>query len=664
MTNQSQFGTIWSSIKTMALSVIGVVGQQKSLLALFWVVLVIVAVGLRLVNLGKLGLWGDEGYTAIAVKAILENGYPVLPTGGIYLRSVSFLYLDTVAAMIFGLNEFALRLPSVLVNLGAIWMTYLLGTRLAGRTVGLVTAMMMVFSAWEIEFARHARMYAAFQFLYICSLYVFYRGFIQGNKTCRWLTAPIWLLTMMVHELGVVLAVLFLVPLLIRNYSLTAAWKPFAGFLFFGLLGIAVAQVVWASRFGEPESGLEAASVTTATVGQAVLPFDHLLNVLMENQQAGAIGIVLGFLTIVAVAAMGFRSREARWRYWVLIPLVMACAVGQLGLGAVWLILYLGVFLKQVEDWGDTPFVVGVGILLVSLVAWGFAAWAGGISVKASMRLLFDYPYVYERFGKFFLADWPVETELATFGAIVLWVRYARERDDRAGFTLAAVIGPLLVVSLIPRGDDGARYNFHLYPMILMWGSWAIVYIATEFIPGKSLLLKISLLILILLLVPSDMGLFHGIKIGQREYGDVFTRPHVASSKAFPFYPDYKTPAEHIRKHLRDDDLVISMRGATPLYYVGRLNYIWSPDRNVKTNDLRLANIGGNELQELTAAHPNRRIWFLTDAFRLSKQRLENNTFLRAIAACTVYKGADHHTTLYLFSSDNQGQLICLTQGS
>ena len=654
MISRSLFGATWSSFEARTLSLVGGAAQQKVLVALFWLALVVVAVGLRLPNLGKLGLWGDEGYTAITVKAILENGYPVLPTGGIYLRSVPFLYVDAVAAMIFGLNEFALRLPSVLLNLGAIWATYLLGTRLAGRSAGLIAAMMMVFSGWEIEFARHARMYAAFQFLYICSIYVFYRGFIEGNKACRWVTAPIWLLTMLVHELGVVLAVLFLVPLLNGDYSLKTAWRSFAGFLLFGLLGIAVAQVVWAARFGEAEAGLEAASVTSATVGQAMLPLEHLLKVLQANRQAGAIGIILGFFAIVAIAARGFQ-----WRYLALIPLIIACAIGQLGLATVWLIIYLSVFFKRVDDRSDTPLVLGVGILVISSVAWGFAAWAGGISVKASVRLFFDYPYVYERFGKFLLADWPVETALATFGAVVLWLRYARERDGRAGFALAAVIGPILIVSLIPRGDDGARYSFHLFPLVLMWGSCAIVYFAAEFIPGKLQSLKIAGLLLLLLLLPSDMALFHAFGIAQREYGDVFTRPHIASIKAFPFYPDYKTPTEQIRRHLRDNDLVVSMRETIPFYYIGRLDYMWVLDEDAKTTNLRLSYIDSDELRKFAASHPGRRIWFLTDAFRLRKQTPENNSFLRAIAACMVYQGADHHTSVHLFSSDNQGQLVC-----
>jgi hypothetical protein len=115
-----------------------------------------------------------------------------------------------------------------------------------------------------------------------------------------------------------------------------------------------------------------------------------------------------------------------------------------------------------------------------------------------------------------------------------------------------------------------------------------------------------------------------------------------------------------MKKHLRDDDIVISMREAVPLSYLGRLDYVWSSEREAKASNLRLRNIDGDGLWELAATNPGRRIWFLTDAFRLYKQQLEGNGFLRTISGCTVYLGADRHTAVYLFSSDSQGQLVCL----
>jgi hypothetical protein len=41
--------------------------------------MLLVAFGLRLWNLGSLGLVGDEGHQALAVAGILKYGYPLVP---------------------------------------------------------------------------------------------------------------------------------------------------------------------------------------------------------------------------------------------------------------------------------------------------------------------------------------------------------------------------------------------------------------------------------------------------------------------------------------------------------------------------------------------------------------------------------------------------------
>ena len=55
-------------------------------------VLLLAALALRLVNLGKLGLIADEGHQALAVQGILAHGVPQVPSGNIYLRGGPYLY--------------------------------------------------------------------------------------------------------------------------------------------------------------------------------------------------------------------------------------------------------------------------------------------------------------------------------------------------------------------------------------------------------------------------------------------------------------------------------------------------------------------------------------------------------------------------------------------
>jgi 4-amino-4-deoxy-L-arabinose transferase-like glycosyltransferase len=141
----------------------------------------IIGFWLRIHNLGSLGLIVDEGHQALAVNGILKHGYPLVPSGVAYLSVPVYQYFQYFAALLFGLNEFSLRLPGVLFNLASIPMIYLFARSLFNAKVGLLSAFLFTFSVWEIEVSRYARVYSAFQFLYIMSLFIFYKGFIKGR---------------------------------------------------------------------------------------------------------------------------------------------------------------------------------------------------------------------------------------------------------------------------------------------------------------------------------------------------------------------------------------------------------------------------------------------------------------------------------------------------
>src|ERR1051326_278344 len=73
--------------------------------------LIVIGFWLRIHHLGNLGFIVDEGHQALAVDGILRHGYPVLPSGRAYAWNLVFIYLQSAAALVFGVNEFSLRLP-------------------------------------------------------------------------------------------------------------------------------------------------------------------------------------------------------------------------------------------------------------------------------------------------------------------------------------------------------------------------------------------------------------------------------------------------------------------------------------------------------------------------------------------------------------------------
>lgn len=116
--------------------------------------------------------WSDENHVAIFVRAILERGEPILSNGystGIYQWLL--YWLGAISAKIFGLNEFAIRLPSVLFGVLSVLAIYLVGKEIFNKKVGLIAAFLTNFLNIEILWSRQARPYQGLQFFYLLSIF-------------------------------------------------------------------------------------------------------------------------------------------------------------------------------------------------------------------------------------------------------------------------------------------------------------------------------------------------------------------------------------------------------------------------------------------------------------------------------------------------------------
>jgi 4-amino-4-deoxy-L-arabinose transferase-like glycosyltransferase len=97
---------------------------------LWWLAaLTCAGVFLRFWGLGAVGLHGDEETMAMAVRHILEDGRPLLPSGMFYPRGLTQLYLMAGSVAVLGETEWALRLPSVLCGSALIPLAYVIGRR-------------------------------------------------------------------------------------------------------------------------------------------------------------------------------------------------------------------------------------------------------------------------------------------------------------------------------------------------------------------------------------------------------------------------------------------------------------------------------------------------------------------------------------------------------
>ena len=127
-------------------------------------------------NLGGTSLIDfDEAWYAEIARNIIKDKQPFVlsfndsyylehPPLGFILIALSFLIL--------GISEFAARLPSAILGLGAVIVTYFLGKKLFNREVGFGAALMLVSSVWFAFRARLADLDTIFLFFFLLTFYL------------------------------------------------------------------------------------------------------------------------------------------------------------------------------------------------------------------------------------------------------------------------------------------------------------------------------------------------------------------------------------------------------------------------------------------------------------------------------------------------------------
>jgi len=72
------------------------------------------------------------------------------------LIATSYMWLTAPAIALFGLGEFAVRLPAALIGTATVYVLYLLGSAVAGRGTGLLAALLLAISPWHVQISRYA----------------------------------------------------------------------------------------------------------------------------------------------------------------------------------------------------------------------------------------------------------------------------------------------------------------------------------------------------------------------------------------------------------------------------------------------------------------------------------------------------------------------------
>jgi len=125
-----------------------------------FIAIALLGIYLRLLFLNKNDLWYDEVWTLITAKESL-----------IHINPPFYFIFIKLWIRIFGISEFALRLPSVLFSFGSLLITYLIGKELFGRRVSFYALTIIGLSPFHLWYAQEARHYSFALLLGLTSSY-------------------------------------------------------------------------------------------------------------------------------------------------------------------------------------------------------------------------------------------------------------------------------------------------------------------------------------------------------------------------------------------------------------------------------------------------------------------------------------------------------------
>jgi 4-amino-4-deoxy-L-arabinose transferase-like glycosyltransferase len=144
---------------------------------------------LYLPGLGHPALWEpDEGRYAEIAREMVVSGDYVTPRDNfeLYFEKPPLVYwLEAAAIKTFGVNEFAVRLPSALFSIGQVVITAALAESMLDPTTGLLAALALALSPLFFTLARFATLDPALAFFLTAALVAFYAASRHDSFAAR-----------------------------------------------------------------------------------------------------------------------------------------------------------------------------------------------------------------------------------------------------------------------------------------------------------------------------------------------------------------------------------------------------------------------------------------------------------------------------------------------
>lgn len=280
--------------------------------------LTVLALVLRLIHLGSC-LWLDEIF---AVMEIISQPINVILTSfASQNQHMLFSVMARGCVVLFGLNEWAVRLPAVFFGLASLWALFLLGRRIAGDREALLATALLTVSYHHIWFSQNARGYSGLLFFTLAATWLWLEAERRGSIRLWLLYSVCGALGLWIHlTMAFVLASHALITLARRRFAEPGWWVPYAAMFLAGTLALQL-------------HALALPEFLRTGLGEVSLPSEwtNPLWVVREALRSLQLGFVSFAVLAVgaAVAAVGFydihrRNAAAAWAF--VLPAILSGA--------------------------------------------------------------------------------------------------------------------------------------------------------------------------------------------------------------------------------------------------------------------------------------------------------------------------------------------------
>jgi uncharacterized membrane protein len=179
--------------------------------------ILLLGIALRLYNLGVESYWIDEMSTVIEGQQSIEQ----LLTSGRFDQPPAYYLPFHFWIQIFGAHELSTRSFSALVGVGSIVLVYIIGRELFNESTGLLSALFMAVSEYQIYYSQVARFYSFFEMATLLSFLSFI--LVLRNKGLRYFAfyvlANLLLLYSHTYGIFVIAAQNIFIVLYVRKYG-------------------------------------------------------------------------------------------------------------------------------------------------------------------------------------------------------------------------------------------------------------------------------------------------------------------------------------------------------------------------------------------------------------------------------------------------------------